>query len=134
VRASLDIVQSVSRLTVSGDMKLQVRIGITTGPVIAGVVGKHKFTYDIWGNTVNVAERLEAASEPGRVNIAESTWNHVRSRFETQARGSIEVKGKGPYAMYFLDRIKPEYSADPGGLTPNPQFWQIDAEGGAASD
>jgi class 3 adenylate cyclase len=83
---------------------------------------------------VNVAERLEAASEPGRVNIAESTWNHVKSRFETEPRGSIEVKGKGPYAMYFLNRIKPEYSADAAGLTPNAQFWTTEAGGGAAAD
>ena len=112
----------------------QARIGVNTGQVVAGVVGKNKFTYDIWGNTVNVAERLEAADEPGRVNISETTWNHVKSRFETEPRGSIEVKGKGPYAMYFLNRIKPEYSADAGGLTPNAQFWKTEAESGATAD
>ena len=104
----------------------QVRIGINTGPVIAGVVGKHKFTYDVWGNTVNTAERVEAAGIPGRINIAESTWHHVTSRFETEARGSVEVKHKGAVKMYFLNRIRSEFAADPAGLMPNDQFWKKD--------
>ncbi|HET6466863.1 MAG TPA: adenylate/guanylate cyclase domain-containing protein [Geminicoccaceae bacterium] len=101
----------------------ELRVGIHTGPVIAGVVGRRKFTYDIWGNAVNVAERMEAAGEPGRVNVSEATWHHVRARFLTQPRGSVEVKGKGPMAMYFVDRIRPEFAADAAGLVPNAQFW-----------
>ncbi|MDJ1158571.1 adenylate/guanylate cyclase domain-containing protein [Chelatococcus sp. SYSU_G07232] len=101
----------------------EARIGINTGPAIAGVVGRHKFTYDVWGNTVNVAERMEAAGVPGRVNISEATWNHVRTWFETEPRGSVTVKGKGEMNMYFLDRIKPEFSADATGLVPNEHFW-----------
>ena len=101
----------------------QVRIGINTGPVIAGVVGRHKFTYDAWGNAVNVAQRLEAADMPGRVNISALTWHHVKRLFETEPRGSIEVKGKGQLPMYFLGRVKPEYAADAAGCTANAQFW-----------
>ena len=104
----------------------QARIGINTGPVIAGVVGKHKFTYDVWGNTVNTAERLESAALPGRVNIAESTWHHVASRFETEERGLVEVKHKGAVKMYFLNRIMPEFASDPAGLVPNDRFWKRD--------
>ena len=104
----------------------QVRIGINTGPVIAGVVGKHKFTYDVWGNTVNTAERVEAAAVPGRINIAESTWHYVTSRFETETRGSVEVKHKGAVKMYFLNRIKPEFASDLAGLMPNDRFWKKD--------
>jgi adenylate cyclase len=104
----------------------QARIGINTGPVIAGVVGKHKFTYDVWGNTVNTAERLESASLAGRVNIAESTWHHVASRFETEARGTVEVKHKGAVKMYFLNRIRPEFASDAAGLVPNDRFWKKD--------
>ena len=81
----------------------QVRIGINTGPVIAGVVGKHKFTYDIWGNTVNIAQRVEAAGVPGRISIAESTWQHIKSRFETDARGAVEVKHQG-----FSEHVLPQ--------------------------
>jgi class 3 adenylate cyclase len=101
----------------------QVRIGINTGPVIAGVVGRHKFTYDAWGNAVNVAQRLEAADMPGRVNISAMTWHHVKRLFETEPRGSIEVKGKGQMPMYFLGRVKPEYAADSAGCKANAQFW-----------
>jgi class 3 adenylate cyclase len=101
----------------------QVRIGINTGPVIAGVVGRHKFTYDAWGNAVNVAQRLEAADVPGRVNISEMTWHHAKRLFETEPRGSIEVKGKGQMPMYFLGRVKPEYAADAAGCKANAQFW-----------
>jgi adenylate cyclase len=104
------------------------RIGINTGPVIAGVVGKHKFTYDIWGNTVNVAERVEAAGVPGRITISEATWRHIKGRFETEPRGAVEVKHKGLVNMYFLNRVKPELSSDPAGTMPNDRFWKQERE------
>jgi class 3 adenylate cyclase len=104
------------------------RIGINTGPVIAGVVGKHKFTYDIWGNTVNVAERVEAAGVPGRITISEATWQHIKGRFETEPRGAVEVKHKGLVNMYFLNRVKPEFSSDPAGTMPNEGFWKKEWE------
>jgi adenylate cyclase len=104
----------------------QVRIGINTGPVIAGVVGKHKFTYDIWGNTVNITQRVEAAGIPGRISIAESTWQHVKTRFETDARGAVEVKHQGLVNMYYLNRIRPEFSSDAAGVLPNDRFWKQD--------
>jgi class 3 adenylate cyclase len=102
----------------------QVRIGINTGPVIAGVVGKHKFTYDIWGNTVNIAQRVEAAGVPGRISIAESTWQHIKTRFETDARGAVEVKHQGLVNMYYLNRIRPEFASDSAGIMPNDRFWR----------
>jgi adenylate cyclase len=102
----------------------QVRIGINTGPVIAGVVGKHKFTYDSWGNTVNIAQRVEAAGVPGRISIAESTWQHIKTRFETDARGAVEVKHQGLVNMYYLNRIRPEFASDPAGIMPNDRFWK----------
>ncbi|MBR1266229.1 GAF domain-containing protein [Bradyrhizobium sp. AUGA SZCCT0222] len=102
----------------------QARIGINTGPVIAGVVGKHKFTYDIWGNTVNITQRVEAAGAPGRISIAESTWQHIKTRFEIDARGAVEVKHQGLVNMYYLNRIRPEFSSDPAGITPNDRFWK----------
>jgi adenylate cyclase len=104
----------------------QVRIGINTGPVIAGVVGKHKFTYDIWGNTVNITQRVEAAGIPGRISIAESTWQHIKTRFETDARGAVEVKHQGLVNMYYLNRIRPEFSSDAAGVLPNDRFWKQD--------
>jgi len=101
----------------------QLRIGINTGSVVAGIVGTRRFTYDVWGNAVNVAQRLEQACEPGRVNISASTLHHVAGLFETAPRGTIEVKHLGATDMYFLDRIKPEFSADPEGCLPNDGFF-----------
>jgi class 3 adenylate cyclase len=84
----------------------ELRIGIHTGGVMAGVVGRRKFTYDIWGDAVNVAARMEACGEPGRVNVSESTWQRVQSHFEAEPRGSIEAKHKGPLEMFFLTGVR----------------------------
>lgn len=79
-----------------------VRIGIHTGPIMAGVVGLKKFNYDIWGDTVNFAARMESHSEPGKINISQETYEKIADRFETEFRGSFEVKGKGSVNMYYL--------------------------------
>jgi class 3 adenylate cyclase len=100
-----------------------LRIGINTGSVVAGVVGKHKFTYDIWGDAVNVTQRLEAACEPGRINVSGSTFHRVQSMFECEPRGRLEAKNKGAIDMYFVNRIRPEFSGDPSGTIPTAAFW-----------
>ncbi len=101
------------------------RLGISTGEVIAGIIGKHKFAYDIWGDTVNTASRMESSGEPGRVNISESTYREVRDLFVCAPRGAIEAKGKGKIEMYFVEGIKPELSIDAMGLEPNAAFREI---------
>ena len=100
----------------------QLRIGINTGPVVAGVVGTTRYTYDIWGSAVNIAARLEQACEAGRINISSSTLYYVQDLFETEPRGSIEVKNMGKIDMHFLNRIKPQFSADSDGFVPNEAF------------
>ena len=80
----------------------EARIGIHTGPVVAGVVGVKKFAYDIWGDTVNIAARMEANSEVGRVNISEETYRQVRYNFDCEYRGKIEAKNKGFVDMYHV--------------------------------
>lgn len=85
----------------------QVRIGIHTGPVVAGVVGTKKFAYDIWGDTVNLAARMESSGAPGKLNISQTTYELVKDRFECSHRGKIEAKNKGQIDMYFVDQIKP---------------------------
>lgn len=99
-----------------------LRIGIHSGPVMAGVVGKSKFIYDIWGDAVNIAARLEAAGGAARINISDTVHNRVRSLMEFEMRGAVEVKNKAPINMHFLARIKPEFSRDPEGLRPNDAF------------
>ena len=83
-----------------------IRLGINTGPVVAGVVGTKKFAYDIWGDTVNVASRMESTSEPGKINIAENTYQLIKDAITCEYRGEIEVKNKGSMKMYFANRIK----------------------------
>jgi len=101
----------------------QMRIGINTGAVVGGIVGQNKIAYDVWGNTVNLASRMEAAGEPGRINVSENTYGFVRHLFDFEERGLVEIKNAGSVPMYFLERIKPELSADAIGAAPNEKFW-----------
>ncbi|MCB1304673.1 MAG: GAF domain-containing protein, partial [Leptospiraceae bacterium] len=100
----------------------QIRIGIHSGPVTAGVIGKNKFAYDIWGDTVNVASRMESSGCPGMVNISGATYALVKDLFDCEYRGKVQAKGKGEMDMYFVHRIKSELSADEEGLLPNAMF------------
>lgn len=97
----------------------KLRIGINTGSVVAGVVGQNRITYEIWGSAVNAAARLEQECEPDSVNISASTKHYIDAFFETTARGQIQIKNMGAVDMYFLDRLRPEFSADEQGTIPN---------------
>ncbi|WP_448520012.1 adenylate/guanylate cyclase domain-containing protein [Rhodoflexus sp.] len=93
------------RKRLNGEPYLELRVGIHTGPVLAGVVGKNKFAYDIWGTTVNIAARMETAGEVGKVNISEATYMEVKNQFYCRYRGEIEAKGLGKMDMYFVEEI-----------------------------
>jgi class 3 adenylate cyclase len=89
--------------TAAGEPTLELRVGIHTGRLVAGVVGKHKFAYDIWGDTVNLASRMESSGEPGRVNISGATYELVRGSFVCTHRGKVHAKNKGEVDMYFVE-------------------------------
>jgi class 3 adenylate cyclase len=107
IQAAFEIIDFVQNEKESDDDEIahfDIRIGINTGPVVAGVVGTKKFAYDIWGDTVNVAARMETNSQAGKINISENTYSYVKDRFECEYRGEIDVKNKGMMKMYFVTK------------------------------
>ncbi len=98
----LDMLTEVKRLEAELFPGLEVRLGMHVGPAVAGVIGLKKFIYDVWGDTVNVASRMESMGVAGRMQVAESTYRRLRGSFEFEARGTIDVKGLGPTATYFV--------------------------------
>jgi len=100
-----------------------LRIGVDTGPVVAGVLGRSKISYDIWGGTVNTASRIYAAGEPGKVNVTENTFMMIKEFFICQYRGKMPVKYKGEIDMYFVEGFMPHLSSDIKGLCPNETFF-----------
>lgn len=100
VRAAIDIQAYIA----GGDGRFNIRIGVHSGPVVAGIVGVKKYAYDIWGDTVNTAARMEQNSEAGRINISGATYELIKDEFECAYRGKIVAKHKGEVDMYFVNR------------------------------
>jgi adenylate cyclase len=106
VAAAFEIAEFVneSKKSDPDDMtRFDIRIGINTGPVVAGVVGNKKFAYDIWGDTVNIASRMESNSEPGKINISDNTYQLIKDQYKCTFRGEIDAKNKGMMKMYFVE-------------------------------
>jgi class 3 adenylate cyclase len=114
--AALDINDACHRISrLPGEQKWRIRIGIHAGPLVAGVIGRQKFSYDVWGATVNLASRMEAGSEPGRINVSAAVHSRVASYYNWEARGAQPVKRLGSAEMYFLLGKKTFFLPSPDG-------------------
>ena len=124
--AALEIQAALARMKTQREKMrlpaLELRIGIHTGPVISGVVGRRKFTFDIWGDAVNTAALMEANGVTGRINVSETVAGNVKTLFELEPRGAIETKHDRRLEMFFLNRLRPEFSRDAEGRMPNENF------------
>lgn len=102
LRAAREILTSLEERNRTSEIQWQARIGIHSGRVVGGVVGVKKYIYDVFGDTINVTARMESHCDPMRINVSEVTYELVRECFEFEARGAVDVKGRGPMAMYYL--------------------------------
>jgi class 3 adenylate cyclase len=99
---ALDLREEIERLNGNYNTSLRIRVGICTGPVVAGVIGRDKISYDLWGNTVNLACRLESAGEAGSITVAESTYERLRDKFILQRKKTVDIKGLGAVTPFEL--------------------------------
>ncbi len=102
-----------------------IRIGIHSGPLVAGVIGQEKFSYDVWGDTVNTASRMESSGVPGRINISHDTYELVKDFFDCEYRGAITAKNKGEIEMYFVNGVKSEFAKDTANLGAQGRFLEL---------
>ncbi len=127
VIAALEMIEVMkkARLQQEWASSWHLRVGIHTGSLIAGIVGKRKFAYDVWGDTVNMSSRLQVASENERINISKEVYEIIAPCFECEYRGKIAIKHKGQVEMFFVNRLKPEFSKNNEGTKPNLKFREI---------
>ncbi len=107
-RMALGMQRAIAQFKTPEGQPITLRVGIHTGPVVAGVIGTRKFTYDLWGDTVNVASRMELQGEPGRIQVTAPVYERLNDRFEFLARGPIEIRGKGTMHTYWLMQARRE--------------------------
>jgi adenylate cyclase len=99
---ALAMIDTARRIARDVEVPFALRIGIASGPVLAGVIGAKRLVYDVWGDTVNLAARMEQTGEAGKIQVAPETQTRLKERFVLEERGTIEVRGKGPMRTWFL--------------------------------
>jgi adenylate cyclase len=104
--AAIDMQEYITERNRRSKIQWLMRAGINSGQVIAGIVGTNKFTYDVWGDTVNIASRMESSSLPGKINVSGSTYELIKNVFDCEYRGKLNAKGKGEIDMYFVNQSK----------------------------
>lgn len=102
----------------------ELRLGIHSGPLVAGVIGEKKFAYDVWGDTVNTASRMESSGTPGKINISGTTHHMIKEVFDCEYRGKVNAKNKGEVEMFYVLGLKKEFSVSEDSRTPNESFWK----------
>jgi class 3 adenylate cyclase len=124
--AALEMQAAVARIKSRSDERrspaLELRVGIHTGPVISGVVGNHRLSFDVWGDAVNTASFMEAHCLPGRINVSDTVAGHANAYFEFEPRGLVKSKHERRREMHFLNRLRPGFSGDASGFFPNENF------------
>jgi class 3 adenylate cyclase len=99
---AIDMQAAITQFCTETGKAFSIRIGINTGPVIAGIIGTKKFIYDLWGDTVNIASRMESHGIPGRIQVTEATYKRLKKHYLFEERGPIQVKGRGEMNCYLL--------------------------------
>jgi len=104
--AAIELQNYISQRNKKSKIQWLMRAGINSGQVIAGIVGTNKFTYDVWGDTVNIASRMESSCLPGKINVSGTTYELIKNHFDCEYRGKLNAKGKGEIDMYFVNHLK----------------------------
>ena len=104
---ALEMLPVLDRIEVPGGADLSLRIGIATGPAVAGIIGRKKFSYDLWGDTVNTASRMESHGQPGRIQVNDAVWQVLNQDYVLEERGEVKIKGQGMVRTWFLTGRKP---------------------------
>ncbi|HRX55664.1 MAG TPA: adenylate/guanylate cyclase domain-containing protein, partial [Verrucomicrobiales bacterium] len=102
-RFAIDLFTEIGSIQEMVEGPINLRVGIDSGPVIAGIIGRNKFSYDLWGDTVNIASRMESNGLAGKIQVSENTWNILKDKFTFTERGEIEIKGKGSMRSWILE-------------------------------
>ncbi|MCB1179529.1 MAG: adenylate/guanylate cyclase domain-containing protein, partial [Leptospiraceae bacterium] len=106
INMALEMLKEIKIWNETYKLDLNLRIGIHSGPLVAGVIGKKKFTYDLWGDTVNTASRMESHGVPGKIHVSSSTYELVNNTFSFLDRGEIEIKGKGKMKTFLVEAVR----------------------------